>query len=460
MHRHKLIRNLLTCLAAALVTLPAAAAESLSLTDTVTLALDGPAVQLARQQLATAQSRVEIAAAPLSLQLAAGYTGSWSKLQGAGETSTTDFTGDWSALELRASLNVIPHGPRFDQLRQAEIAWQRAAGNLRAARADAVTGGVRDHLNALRAHEELQVLQLAVTEAQLRLSGITVQHQAGAANTAQLLEAELALNQADNDLAAAAQSSAQALLTLSARLGIPVQAVTADGLESLPRWQPPAEPATAERLEQRDDVLTAQLSLLEAEINVAATRREQLPQGTVSLGLQTASASSSLQLGASFDTRSFQPGLSLSVDPDNGAPGLQEGMTRSGTSVGVRLEIPLDTAMRPARQLAELTLSSSEAQLEQAIATARNDISNAFASLMAASSGRELAGRLLQQGQSTYAAAVERFELGLISPVELLGAERRAAESRLRFERARDSELLARLTLARALALDPLEVLE
>lgn len=459
MHSHYLVRNLLTCLVMALGTMPAAAEESLNLTDTVTLALDGPAVRLARQALATAQARIDIAAAPLSLHLAAGYTGSWSKLHGAGKAVTSDFTGDWSALELRASLNVIPHGPRFDQLQQAEISWQRAAGNLQAVRADAVAGAVRDHLNALRANEELQVLQLAVTEAQLRLEGITTQQQAGAANHASLLEAELALNQAENDLAAARQSSTQTLITLSARLGTPVQAVAAGGLESQPHWQPPLEPGAA-RLAQREDVLNAQLSLREAEISVAATRRDQLPQGSISLGLQTASTGSSLQLGASFDTRSFQPGLSLAVDPDSGAPGLPEGMTRSGASLAIRVEIPLDTAMRPAQQLAALTLASSEAQLQQVIATAMNEISNAQAGLNAASSGRELAGRLLQQAEATYEAAAERFELGLISPVELLSAERRAAENQLRFQRARDSELLARLTLARALALDPMEVLK
>jgi outer membrane protein TolC len=431
----------------------------LTLDDALNLALAAPAVLLASQQLDAARNRLEIAASPLSLQLAGGYTRSWTTLQPAAGPEPARPAGDWSAFELRASLNVIPYGPRFDQLRQAEIAWQRTAGSLAAARADALAGSVREYLTALRADEEVQVQQLALAESELRLTGVTAQSAVGAANASQLLDAELARNQAAADLAAARQAHAQALASLSVRLGVTVSGVTDSGLPLFPPDGELLQAAPAGRIPLRDDVRNAQLSLLETSTSVAATLREQLPQGTLSFGYQAASDSSMLQLGASFDTRSFQPGLSLAVDPDSGGPGLQPGMTSSGGSIGIRIEIPLDPSLGSARELAALTLANAEAQLEQAILLAHSDIDNARTNLAAALSALELADQLLQQAENTLAAARQRFTLGVISPVELRAAERRHAESLLRRNRAGDSLLLARLTLARALALDPLEIL-
>jgi outer membrane protein TolC len=438
---------------------PAATSDpaQLPLHATVELALASPAVLLATQQLDTAQSRVQIAASPLSLQLSGGYTHSWNSTGMADGTVTTGSDSDWAPLELRASLNLIPLGPRFDQLRQAEIARQRAAGNLRTVRSDAIISAVSGHLAAVRAGEEVQLQQLAVAEARLQLDALAMQYRAGAANASQLLDAELKLNQAEAEEATARQKQAQELAGLSARLGTTVTAVATPELRPVP---PAGNSTDAGRVQYREDVISARLGLLEAEITTAATRREHRPQGTLSLGYRTASDSGSLQLGASLDTRSFQPGVSLALDPDSGAAGLQPGMTSSGTSLGIRFEIPLDPALSHAGELARLTLAGAEVQLEQTIRVALNDIGTARLNLDSAAASLDLAEQLLAQGLDTLTAAQERFALGVISPFELQAAERRAAESRLRRNRAADSLLLARPSLARALALDPLEILK
>lgn len=212
------------------------------------------------------------------------------------------------------------------------------------------------------------------------------------------------------------------------------------------------------RLAERSDILAARLALADAELTAAGTLRDNLPSGNLSLSYARQRGEQRLGFGGGFDTRSFQPSLSLSFDPDATPTSNLPDATSSSWRLGISARVPLDAALPAALQAAALAVEQASLQLTLAIARAELELNNRQREVEAAEATLDLSEQLLAQSHLVAQDTEARYALGLVSSLERDQAELSAAEAELAAARARDSVLLARLALAAALALDPLEI--
>ncbi len=457
------------------------------------LALESPAVALAETNLDFARRQLEVVASPLAAELSGGYTRTRGALESPvfPEAESLSESG-LDPLALTATLNVVPFGPRYDNAQRARWSVLQAESAARDARADALLDASGRYLAALRAGQTVALRRAEADQAAESLTATRTRREAGAANDLEVAQAEVALSQAQSDLAEAQRSEVQALSALSLTLGVPVAAVAGEpganrtvgdvvaggqdgsvqnaSSESLLQGENVQDAAStvsteenpsADVLAARSDVQNAQLNVLEQELTAQATLRDNLPNGSLSLGYTRNVNTRALQVGAAYSTsgpNGYQPALSFSYDP-NAQSLLAEAESRANNvSVNLSVSVPLDVRLSAALRAARLNVDASRMQAERVVELARLEVTGAQDSVAAASASLEVAQNLLEQSRAALEATQSRFDLGLISPLELSQARIDAAEAELTYARAEDALLSARLELARALALDPLEV--
>lgn len=413
--------------------------KPLSFPQAMTLAAAAPAVRLAEGALELARGQLGAASAFVSGGLSAGYT----------QNLTPDQEGSFDPVTATATLNVLPFGDAADAAKQAEWAVQEAEAALDAARAAAVVETATGYLEALRLGQEENALEAAVGVAETALEATQTRREAGAASTADLLNVQIALSGAQNDLAEVALGEDQALAALSQTLGVNVAAVAGEP----PTVTLPTLENLQTLLETRADVLAARLAVERANLARAAALRGALPSGSVGLGY----GDGDLQLGAGFSTESFQPSLKLSYDPD-GLPGEPTEPTEPGLSASVGVSIPLDSGVGADLSVAETALRNAELGLEQARAQAALELQAVQNQLVTTENSLAAGRALVEQRQLALETTRTRLRLGLVPAYEVERAEAELLDARVQRGRLEDNVLLARLLLLQTLALDPAEV--
>ena len=427
----------------------AAHAETLTFAETVALAARSPAVRSAAQNAELARRGRDIDRSPLSLSLSSGVRGSTGSVSNAVEATETGVAFD--PVTLAATLNVVPVGPNATAAERMDAAVMIAETAYADVLEDTLLSAVEQHLSALRNADEERVLREQVEVARFALSGVQARLRAGAAGEAEVLAAQLALAGAESDLATTLREGAEDLGTLTLTLGVDVGKV-----------QGPVpvgaalEPFDLEaQLGRRGDVRAAILAVREAELAAADARFGTLPTGTLGVGYIRSAGGQGVALGASIGSESgFQPQLSASYGPYE-----DDAVTRGAFSASLGVSITLDPATPAVLDTAALRVTQAQAALDNVRALARLEVSTRLRELAAAEASLGLAARQLELSARLLAGVRERFELGLVTPLELKQAEGAQLEARLAQDVAQDAVLLARLRLARALAFTVQDVL-
>ena len=169
-----------------------------------------------------------------------------------------------------------------------------------------------------------------------------------------MLDAQITLSQAQNDLAEVALEQTQALATLARTLGVNVTTVSGEP----PTVTLPDLGDTDALLEQRSDILSARLAVQTAQLSADAAVRQVLPSG----GVSASYSASDVTLAAGLSTETYQPSLSVGYDPDGSVAGTA-GATREGLSAQVSLSIPLETGSGAALAAADTSVQNAQQQL-------------------------------------------------------------------------------------------------
>jgi outer membrane protein TolC len=431
-------------------------AQPLGFSQALELSQRSPSVVLAQGQRDLAQKQLEVARGVLSGQFTAGYTQTWGEATSTlptGEKETTSLDdGSFDAFSLSATLNVVPYGPNADTIQKALWSLEQAELTLRDAQATSLINTAQSYLTALRAAQEVGLKQFSVEVASQQLEANRVRREAGGATDQQVLQAEIALSQAQNDLSTAQRSNVQALASLSNQLGVAVEGVSGEA----PSVALPESLDIERQILERTDVKQAIIAVQEAELNAASTTRQYLPSGSLTMTLAATDEKKQLSASAGYDTKTFQPNASLSYDPS-----FERGVTGSSSSsfsINLGATVPIETSLVPALDAARLSIEQSQNQAQQTQELARLEITNAQRQLDAARAGLELSQQLVEQSQQTYGTTKERFDLGLIIKLDVLTADEALRESQLNLAKAQDSYLLALLHYLNSLAVNPLEV--
>lgn len=431
--------------------------QPLSFSQALELSQASPSVVLARGQRDLAQKQLEVARGVFSGEFTTSYTQTWGEATSVspatGEEETTSLDdGGFDTFSLTATLNVVPFGPNADRIQQALWSLEQAELSLRDAAATALISTAESYLTALRAAQEVELRTFSVEVATQQLEANRVRRESGGATDQQVLQAEIALSQAQNELATAQRSNVQALAALSNGLGVAVGSVSGEA----PSAALPESLDSEGQILERTDVRQALIAVQEAELTAASTTREYLPSGSLTMTLAATDEERQFSASAGYDTRSYQPNASLSYDPSS--EGGAQVLSSNSLSVRLGATVPLESSLSPALEAARLSIEQSQQQAEQTQELARLEITNAQRQLDAAQAGLELSQQLVEQSQETYNTTKERFDLGLIIELDVLTADEALRESQLNLARARDSYLLALLQYLNSLAVNPLEV--
>jgi len=429
--------------------LPAAAA--LTYHDAVRQALAAPTVALAQRALELAKRQLAIASAPVRGELSGGYR--WTSGErdpGVGEVIDLSTQG-FDPIGLTLTSPILGLGPAGDAIERARADVRRAEAEVANAQRAAVIEVTAAFQGVVRAAESAALAEAEAELAALERRAGELRAAAGAATAnevARLANAEARAQQALQS-AAFEQRSAQRSLELA--LGVPVAAVEpglphpaallARGLD--PLW------------ESRSDVLAATLNLADTARSASATLREQLPSLSISVVHASGDADRSLQVAGAFDTRSLQPSLSISYDPDSGVPGVgPDGSSRS-LSLGLALRVPLDPSVGHALSAARIASERAEAQLELVRARAELEVERREIEFVRALNDADFAARSAELALAELTNAEARFSAGTLSELAINRARLDVQRALLDLERTRDAARLAALRLLDALAADP-----
>jgi outer membrane protein TolC len=432
---------------------PTGVQSGLTFAEAQRLAAAGPTVQLAERALELARRQLALTAAPLRGELSAGYR--WTRGErdlGAGGTIDLAAAG-FDPLTLTLTLATVGVGPAADAIARARAEVERAEAELRAARRAARLDVTQGFQRALRARQAQALARGELELAELELEAGRWRRLAGAANEAELARLSLGVERARAARAAADREveAADRLLrvTLGAAGGTPLGPLPEplDGLEG-------SDVAWA----GRPDVLAASLQVAETDRQADGTLRDQLPSASLSFAATVGSAERSLQVGAGLDTRTFQPAVSLSYDPDSGLPGLGGDARSRSFTVAVGLRVPLNPAIGDAIAAARVGRERAAAQYELTRARAEIDVEGRRADLVTAATNAELADAGAALAEAEYELALLRFGGGHLAELALRRGALEVERARLEAARAHDATRLAALRLLDAMADDPADL--
>lgn len=369
-----------------------------------------PAVTQAQQRVRQAQADLGAARAQAGFRVDAGGKGAYSfAVPNAPDAAS-------ASLQLTASLPIGASSPQAIIARGAELNLETAEAQLRFARSDLARSVVRAYGRVLIADQQREQTNLLLELARGQARVLAAQQQVGAATDTQVLNAQLALN-------AAQQAQTQAEYALrDARLSL----ARLIGLSDLPGA--PIRPAVsavpvpdARLVAQSPGVIFARLQLERARLGATSADAQGLPALGVSLGYGGDRAAMSL----GFSTKDFNATASLSALP-LGIPN-----TPIGANISLSAMIPVwdGGGGDAARQSAAVALEAAQAQLEQTAQDVARQLEGAVQ--LAAVDASALGG--LREAVSVNTQALEivrqRLNAGSVTALDELAARVQLATS-------------------------------
>ncbi|MCQ6259211.1 efflux transporter outer membrane subunit [Pseudomonas sp. Q11] len=255
--------------------------------------LDSHDLAAAMARVRQARAGAVIAGAPLLPQITAGLNGTRQELlRGKGysqlDVNRDNRTIDYYDAHLSASYELDFWGGK-------RAARDSALSSLSASEFDRATveltllsAVANSYTQALSLREQQRIAELNLTNAQSVLDLVQTRYDAGSATALELSQQKSLVAAQQRRLPQVQQQAQEALITLAALLGQPVQSVTLDD-ESFDRLHWPAINAglPSDLLSRRPDIAAAEARLAAAQADISVARAAMLPSMTLGLSLAT-----------------------------------------------------------------------------------------------------------------------------------------------------------------------------
>lgn len=429
------LRPLLSC---ALLALPSLLhAEFWTLTRALQVAQENsPDLLVARARVAGSAALVEQAQAAWlpQLSLSGRYTQTNSPMMAFGSILNQrafDFSLDFNHPGWIDNLNVtgtiaynLYSGGRATAGRNAARAGAEAAAqDLQAVRLELGAGVVRAYLGIHKAREAVTAVEAGVTAYEAATANARLRHAAGQMLKSDLLALEVQLAQTRESLLSARHGARLADQAFFYIMGLPAGNEAVELEQNDPSLSALTEPATGDYA-QRPELLGLEHRLHAAEAAVAVARGARRPTVNafasyqVDHGWQLNRSGDSWMAGAAIDLNVFDGGqTSGRIHAAQAQVTQLKEMLRRAT-LGIELEV-------------------NQARLAHASAQAR----------------LEVTADVVAQAEESARLSRARFEQGALLTAELIGAESRLVESRMRRVIAEADERIALVDLRRAVGL-------
>lgn len=409
-----------------------------------------PSVQLAARAVELAAANLQIASTPIRGELGSGYQ--WTRGERVQGGVTTDLAADgFDPITLTLAFPTVGVGASVDAIARARGDLARAQADHQAAQRSLRVDVTRAFQDNLRAQQALAITRLEVAYTRLEVEALRYRVSVGAANAQELARAELTLARTEqSERAGEAEVDASARL-LGLLIGHDVMAaesvLPAPSLpEALADAANPEGGVAAGRL----DVLTARLNLAEAERQIASTLRENLPSLSLRYTRTQLTDAATWTLAAGIDTRTLQPSVSASFDPDSGLP--ISGARSDSQTIAVSVRVPLNPSLPIAIEAANLTRERAAQNLALTSARAALDIAQRAGELRQALAQADLLRSSAALVAAESALIEARVTQGTLPPLAFERARIDALRANLDAERALDNARIAQLRYLDALA--------
>ncbi len=397
--------------------------------DTLRQAVQGsPGVALATLQVERARLAADAAGALVTGTVrTSAELGVRSDEAGGGQEPS--WSADLAAITVATQWYVVPYGPHHEASERAARAHAVAVDTLQEARADAVI----ELVHALTAieHAGLQVELEArrVVLAAARADAVAHQVRAGTQPLAAANDAGFALAQAEAEYAAAIADADAAVAAFERSFGsypgvVPVTGADAlEGLDERVQRLVPATPLAVDAAELEAAVgLDPRVAeaLRAVEVAAAALTRAQREAGA-SLAISANAVSSGdfgrVSVGASWDTRSYQPSAEFTIDPWNAAG------SQSSVALRATVTVPFGAPSGSGVDAAAVDHALALERWEQAAASAVAAVEAALRADAQASRQLMLALERYSLRSTQLVSLHVRADAGGVSPLELERAE-------------------------------------
>nr|WP_315445792.1 efflux transporter outer membrane subunit [uncultured Pseudomonas sp.] len=385
----------------------------------------GAAVARVRQ----AQASATIAGAPLLPEIKAGLNANRQKLLHGKGYSQLDVNPDNRSLdyydaELSASYEIDFWGGKRATRDSAVFGVQASEFDRATVELTLQSGVATSYTQALALREQTRIAELNLANAQNVLHLVQTRFDAGSATALELAQQKSLVAEQQRKLPLVQQQAREALITLAALLGQPVQALSSlqQPFEQL-QWPNIASGVPSDLLSRRPDIASAEARLAAAQADVTVARAAMLPKITL-----TASLGTGADLAADLMRTTFY--------------NLSSGLTAPIFNNG-RLSAERDKARARQDELLE--------SYRGAIINGFADVEKALSSIRGLDEQRQWQSEELSQAQTAFDIAQSRYQAGAEDLLTVLQTQRTLYAAQDMNVQLRLSRLQASIALYKAL---------
>lgn len=349
-----------------------------------------------------AQSSATIAGAPLLPELKAGLNANRQKLiHGKGysqlDVSPENRSLDYYDAELSASYEIDFWGGNRAARDSAAFAVQASEFDRATVELTLLSGVANSYTQALALREQARIAELNLANAQNVLHLVQTRFDAGSATALELAQQKSLVAEQQRRLPLVQQQAREALISLAALLGQPVQALPSpeQSFAQL-HWPDIASGVPSDLLSRRPDIASAEAKLAAAQADVTVARAAMLPKITL-----TASLGSGADLAADLLRTTFY--------------NLSSGLTAPIFNNG-RLSAERDKVKARQDELLET--------YRGAIINGFADVEKALSSIRGLDEQRQWQSEELTQAQTAFDIAQSRYQAGAEDLLTVLQTQR------------------------------------
>jgi NodT family efflux transporter outer membrane factor (OMF) lipoprotein len=376
-----------------------------------------------------AEASATIAGAPLLPELKAGLNANRQKLiHGKGysqlDVSPENRSLDYYDAELSASYEVDFWGGKRAARDSAVFGVQASEFDRATVELTLLSGVANSYTQALALREQARIAELNLANAQNVLHLVQTRFDAGSATALELAQQKSLVAEQQRRLPLVQQQAREALISLAALLGQPVQALPlpTQSFAQL-HWPDIASGVPSDLLSRRPDIASAEAKLAAAQANVTVARAAMLPKITL-----TASLGSGADLAADLLRTTFY--------------NLSSGLTAPIFNNG-RLSAERDKAKARQDELLQT--------YRGAIINGFADVEKALSSIRGLDEQRQWQSEELNQAQTAFDIAQSRYQAGAEDLLTVLQTQRTLYAAQDLNVQLRLSRLQASIALYKAL---------
>ncbi len=403
----------------------ALADEVWTLNDALNAIYNAPELKLLQAQLDSAESRLKQAQSLFTTPRLTGNLG-YSRGESTGVYGTT--TIDQPSATLSLTYNLSEDSPAGTSLLSARLSYYKARNNYINGLRNLRLKITKQFFDAFFAQRQLSIAEksLALAEKQFKIA--QDQFSKRTITESSLLDAQLALKGSQLSYESAKNNLKIALLTLFNTLGTPYREVVLKEDVSYKQVEISLEELIKEALENNLDIKNTQYSLMEAERNY-----RDATKSNITLGLSGTYSVNGQNLKVGIDNQNYQLSLSYSF-PLKGS----SGSSSPDWTIAFTVSTPIiDGGSRnESIKQAILALDQAKITLENTKKTVEITVRQYYNAVIQAMANIEKAQLNLQQKELLVKNQEIRFNLGLITQLDLESARIQKEQALLELDKA------------------------